>query len=514
MTEIDISRISVNHTTMGGMLAWHAAHRPLEIAVKCEDAEYSWQDLNGQVNQCSNALLALGLQAGDNVAVMMPNNAETIVLYLACARLGISVTPINYHLAGREVAHILGNSSAKAVLYHPEKKEIFAGLLGSGEVAAPASNVLEWGTAHTAFDELVAAASAESPPVPEITGEEIFFIGYTSGTTGFPKGCPQKHRRFVEHYRLTTHLYGDAAGESMLIPGPLFHEAPTLFAMAHLFVGGQLVIMPSFDPAKALSLVEQHRCAAIGFAVPTMLERMIECSSTADTSSVKFITVGGAPFHAKTMDATLALFPSAEIFEFYGATEIGLAATIGHRAEGRPGSCGRAVPGVSVCVLDENGAPVPAGTKGAVYMTPVLMMGYLNNEKATARGTVVINGVPWFTLGDVGYLDEAGYLYLVDRVSHMIISGGENIYPAEVEAALVDCPSVLDIAVVGAPDETWGETVVAVVVTNNPDLTVDDLRAFLDGRLAKFKWPRQMRIVSELPRTPSGKVQKHLIKLG
>lgn len=513
MTEIDLSRISVNHATMDGLLKWHAIHRPHEVAVICDAAEYSWVHLNAQVNRCSNAMLALGLESGDNVAVMIPNSAETIVLYLACAKLGTSVTPINYHLTGREVAHVITDSAAKAVLHHKDKQGVFDSLLGNAAISVPQSNVLEWGAGQSAFAEIMAQSSPEEPAVPAATGEEIFFIGYTSGTTGFPKGCPQQHRKFVEHYRLTTSVFGDTPGQPMLIPGPLFHEAPTLFAMAHLLVGGQLVIMPSFDPEKALSLIEEHRCEAVGFAVPTMLDRINEIDSSADTSSLKFVTVGGAPLHAKTMEATLMTFHSAELFEFYGATEIGLATTIGHRAEGRPGSSGRAVPGVSVCVLDDNGTPVPAGTRGSVYMTPLLMLGYLNNEKATSAGTVVINGVSWFTLGDVGYVDEEGYLYLVDRKSHMIISGGENIYPAEVEAALTEHPDILDVAVVGAPDEKWGETVVAVVVSKDPALTVETLRTFLDGRLAKYKWPRQIRHVKELPRTPSGKVQKHRIVL-
>ena len=299
----------------------------------------------------------------------------------------------------------------------------------------------------------------------------------------------------------------------MLIPGPLFHEAPTLFLLAHLFAGGTIVLMPAFDPRQLLSAVEAHRCTSIGFAVPTMLDRVNEVHDTHDTSSVRQITTGGAPLHGTTLDATLETFPNAELFEFYGATEIGLATTVAHRAEGHPGSCGRAFPGISVAIFDDAGGPLDAGERGLVYITPVLMEGYLNNDAATQAGTVVHAGVRWFTLGDVGFLDENRYLHLVDRKTHMIISGGENIYPAEVEAALMDHPGVRDVAVVGAPDERWGETVVAVIVADDPAPTLDELRQFLEGRLAKYKWPRRLERLAELPRTPSGKVQKHRIVL-
>src|SRR5699024_8777271 len=234
-------------------------------------------------------------------------------------------------------------------------------------------------------------------------------------------------------------IYPHRPGEMMLIPGPLFHEAPTLFALAHLFMGGSLIVMAAFDPAEALRQIQDNRCTAIGFAVPTMLDRMADVTEDFDTSTVTMIATDGAPLHTETMQRTLSFFPNSQLHEFYGATELGLAANIEHRSQGRQGSCGRPVPGVSIVVLDENNTPVPAGEKGTVYVTPRLMDGYLGNDEATRAGTVHHNGVEWFTLGDIGILDD-GFLYLVDRESHMIISGGENIYPAEIEAALIEHP--------------------------------------------------------------------------
>jgi acyl-CoA synthetase (AMP-forming)/AMP-acid ligase II len=512
VVDLDLSQTAVDHTTMGGMLRWQAVHRPDDVAVVCGGEDHTWAGLNEEVNRCAHALHGLGLVGGDNVAVMMANSIDYVVLYLAAAKIGVSVTPINSHFAGREVAHVINDSAATLVLHDVARSELLGSLVRDGSLSLPADRVLSWSGPDSTFGALTRDATAAEPTIV-ITGDERFFIGYTSGTTGFPKGCVQTHRKFVAHYRLSATHYAHGPGEVMLIPGPLFHEAPTLFLLAHLFAGGTIVLMAAFDPRQMLRDIEHHRCTSIGFAVPTMLDRVNEIGETHDTSSVRQITTGGAPLHGTTLDATLATFANAELHEFYGATEIGLATTVAHRAEGRAGSCGRAFPGISVAIFDDAGEPVGAGERGLVYITPLLMEGYLNNPAATEAGTVVHGGVRWFTLGDVGFIDEERYLHLVDRKSHMIITGGENVYPAEVEAALMDHPGIRDVAVVGAPDERWGETVVAVIVADDPAPTLDEIRQFLEGRLAKYKWPRRLERLAELPRTPSGKVQKHRIVL-
>lgn len=511
MRGIDISSIDVDHTTMGGMLRWHAAHRPDDVAVVCAGKIRTWEQLNSAVNQCANALLSSGLEPGANVAVMMSNRLECLDVYFACAKTGMSVTPINYHFAAAEVAHVVNDSNAEAIVFDSGKTELFQAMSATGDIDLPRNRMWEVGGESSAYERIIASAGGQEPRTPPITGEEVFFIGYTSGTTGFPKGCVQKHRKFVEHYRLSAAAYPHRPGETMLIPGPIFHEAPTLFTLAHLFMGGTIVLMPKFDASDALRQVELHRCTAIGFAVPTMLDRISEVGNTADTSSVKTITTGGGPLFRETIERTLSVFKNAELNEFYGATEIGLVTDIRHRAQGRPGSCGRPVPGMSVVVFDDDGEPLGPDQKGLVYVSPLLMEGYLNNKAATDEGTLLRNGVQWFTLGDIGFIDKDGFLHLVDRKSHMIISGGENVYPAEVEAALIQHPDVDDVAVLGAPDAKWGETVVAVVVTDNDQLSLEDLREFLDGKLARYKWPRQIQQMDELPRTPSGKIQKHRI---
>lgn len=494
---------------MGGMLRWQALYQPDRIAVICGDERLTWFELNARVNRCSNALLDRGVRKGDRLAVLLPNSATYLEVYLACAKLGVVAVPINYHLTVREIAYVLGDSAASAVIYDSTKQDVMTQAIEqAGESIGPARRLVAGNGYEGARD-----AAADTEPSETITGDEVFYLGYTSGTTGFPKGCLQLHRRFVEHYRLCQAIYPHSPDDTILIPGPLFHEAPTLFALAHLFAGGAVVVMGAFDPAECLRLVEAERCTFIGFAVPTMLDRLTRLSGRFDTSSVRCITTGGAALHDHIATRTLELFPRSELHEFYGATEIGLAATIDHRKEARIGSCGRPVAGMSVAVFDHDGRePLRRGQIGPVYVAPRMMVGYLDNDAATADGTIEYGGVGWFTLGDLGYLNDEGYLYLVDRKSHMIITGGENVYPVEVEGVLLEHPDVTDVAVLGIPDDEWGEIVAAVVVTDNRALTIEDVRTFCEGKLARYKMPRLLRLADELPRTPSGKITKHVLR--
>lgn len=490
---------AVDHTTMGGMLRWQATYRPNAIALKCGDETLTYRELNDRVNQTANGLLARGVKTGDRLAILLPNRVEYIELYLACAKLGIMATPVNYALAAREVGYVLDNSRAVALVHDPAK----AAMVGDVLASRPHLTVLA--------AESVRVPASDEPKV-RITGEEPFFLGYTSGTTGFPKGCVQLHRSFVNHYKLGARLYPHAPDDVMLIPGPLFHEAPTLFSLAHLFAGGTIVILKGFEEKVALETIARERCTSIGFSVPTMLDRMAAAYDGQNLDSVRSIITAGAPLHGPTIEKTLAIFPRAELNEFYGATEIGLATNIRHREEGRPGCCGRPFPGISLMVFDDAGEPVATGQTGTVFISPMMMEGYLDNEAGTRACVVQHGGVSWFTLGDMGYLDEGGYLHLVDRRTHMIISGGENIYPAEVESVLASHPDVTDVAVIGLPDDKWGEAVTAVVVSTRTDLSLAEIRAHCDGQIARYKMPKALQLVTDLPRTPSGKVQKHILR--
>jgi acyl-CoA synthetase (AMP-forming)/AMP-acid ligase II len=511
----DLRVYRVDDSTMGGMLRWHALHRGGRTAVVCGGDRRTWRELNAGANRLANALTELGLAEGDRVAVLLSNCVEYVEIFQGVAKLGMTVTPVNFHLAADEVAFILDDCEAQALIYDATKANLIHQLDASGRLHVPEAKRIALGTADEpvkAYAQLVAGA-ADTEPKVDIDGAEPFFQGYTSGTTGFPKGCVQTQTAFVDHYKRGLLAYRYGAPEVMLIPGPLFHEAPALFTLGHLFFGGTVVVLPAFTPEAALEAIERERCSVIGFAVPTMLDRITACHDDRDISSVRRIITAGAPLRLETMDATLDMFSSAELHEFYGATEVGLVTDVGHRAHRNRGcTAGQPVPGVGLLILEDDGEVVAPGDVGLVFISPLMMEGYYKREEATAETTRSFDGVTWFTLGDMGYLDKEGYLYLVDRRSDMIITGGENVYPTEVENVLSRHAAVADVAVIGLPDPEWGEAVTAVIVPAGEMPTLNDIKDFCADKLARYKVPKRVEQASELPRTASGKVQKHELR--
>jgi acyl-CoA synthetase (AMP-forming)/AMP-acid ligase II len=496
--------------SMAAMLRWQARHRPDAIAISCGDQHRTYAALDDRSERIAAGLLARGLVPGDRVAVLMANCVEYLEIYQAGARSGLTLVPVNPALTGPEIEYILADSGAVLLIAD-------AGLVSSADSGAapgvttglPAVTV---GGPDDEFEKLIASAVVPGS-WPDPGPEAVFFQGYTSGTTGRPKGCVQTQGAFVGHYRRSFALYRHDDQDVMLMPGPLFHEAPALFSLAQLFYGGTVLLLPRFDAEDAIAAIEQQHATTIGFAVPTMLDRMIPVAAGRDTGSLRSIVVAGAPLHPDTMDGVLQAFPRSQLHEFYGGTEIGIITDIEHRAQREHGSSvGTPVPGFDVLLLDDDDRPVPAGEIGQIYVTPVMMAGYHGRPEATAAATRTVGGAAWLTLGDLGRLDEHGHLHLVDRKSHMIITGGENVYPAEVEAVLASHPGVADVAVIGLPDATWGEAVTAVITAGGDPPGLEELRAFARTRLAGYKTPRRLVLVAEIPRTASGKILKHRLR--
>jgi len=491
----------VSDESMPGMLRWQARHRPDAVAVVCGDQRRTYAELDARSERIAAGLLGRGLAGGDRVAVLLANRVEYLEIYQAAARSGLTLVPVNPALTGPEIEYILADSGATLLI---AEAALAAGL-------ATGLPVITVGGPDDEFEKLITSAGLASGPDPG--PETVFFQGYTSGTTGRPKGCVQTLGAFVSHHRRSFAQYRHDDRDIMLMPGPMFHEAPALFSLAQLFFGGTVLLMPRFDAEAAVTAIEQQRATMIGFAVPTMLDRMIAVAPGRDTGSLRSIIVAGAPLHPDTLAGALRAFPSAELNEFYGGTEIGLVTSIGHRAQRQYGSSvGTPLPGMDVLLLDDDDQPVPAGEIGQVYVTPVMMAGYHGRPEATAAATRTVDGVAWLTLGDLGRLDEHGHLHLVDRKSHMIITGGENVYPAEVEAVLIEHPGVADVAVIGLPDPAWGEAVTAVVVPAGDPPGLEELRTFARTRLAGYKIPRRLEVVPAIPRTASGKIIKHVLK--
>ena len=499
----------VDDVSLGGMTRWNARYRPDHEALICGDRTATYAELSVRANRLAHALAAQGVQCGERVAVYLPNCIEYVEIYVAAAKLGFVVTPVNYMLTEREVGYILDDSGASALIYGREKRSVVDALREPGASATIPDLLVDVGEGGS-YESLLDAGRDDEPK--QVAPTEPFFQGYTSGTTGSPKGCLQTQRAFVDHFKRSLYHFDHRDDAVMLIGGPLFHEAPALFTLAQLFYGGTVVILPSFTPNAAMQAIQDHRCTMMGFAVPTMLDAM-NMLGEYDVSSLRQIVCGGAALRAPTITATLDRFRNADLFEFYGATELGLMTTINHRGATKPGSVGRPFPGIGLAVVGEDGERLSTGRRGQIYITPIMMEGYYNRPEKTAEDSLQIDGVSWFTVGDVGYLDDDGYLFIVDRKKHMIITGGENVYPTEVEAVLIEHPGITDVAVIGLPDEKWGEAVTAVVVAApGAEPSRADLQEFSVGRLAAFKIPKRVITVDALPRTPSGKVLKHVLR--
>ncbi len=504
---VDPRRVSVDDRSMGGMLRWAAANHPDRAAVICGDLRWTWRQLDERANRAANALLGLGIRPGDRVGLYFTNHPDYLALYLAAAKTGIVAATVNPALTASELGFILGDSGAVLVVTDAPRAPIVA-------QARPDLRALVVGAD---FDDLLTAADAGEPPV-QVEVDGPFYQGYTSGTTGFPKGCVQTHRAFVDHHWRCHDAFGSGYPDVMLIPGPLFHEAPALFALEHLMFGGTLVVLPTFTPEALLEAVAAHGCTLLGFAVPVMLARMCDLLEADpgryDVSGLRSIVVAGAPLLEDTLQTTLRAFPNAVLREFYGGTELGVVTSVDHRqCPERGRTAGIPLRGIATLILSPEGEILPPGEVGEVFASPVMMAGYHGRPDATAEAVRTFDGVDWISLGDLGFLDKDGYLYLVDRKKHMIISGGENVYPVEIENVLAEHRAVADVAVIGLPDARWGEKVTAVVVTaTGKNLTLDELDTFCRSRLAGYKIPKHLVVLDDLPRTPSGKVLKHVLR--
>jgi len=460
----------------------------------------TYRSLDQGANCVAQRLAALGVGHGDRVAVRMRNCAELFMVWNGCARLGALVVPVSYRLTAPEVAYIVGDSGAVVYLHDDQDQT----------TVPPSTGALR--AALTVNDESLWAG----PPVlprEEFRGTPVMLMPYTSGTTGRPKGIrrePPTPSREAPAWPVSE-FWGFRSDDVHLLCGPAYHTAPGMYAQMHLVEGATVVVMDGFDAAECLRLIETHRVTN-SHMVPANFIRILEIDwARHDVSSVRKILHAAAPCPVTVKRRIMEVFPPGSIWEYYGASE-GMATVISPEEWlGKPGSVGRPFPGVDIAILDESGAVLPPGEVGLVYITSRMGHGfeYHNDAEKTRKA--------WhgdmFTVGDLGRLDEDGYLFLADRRDDLVISGGVNIYPAEVEQCLAEHPDVVDAAVFGLPDERMGQRVHAVVEMR-PGATRDPaaLLAHLRPRLAEYKHPRSFEFVDRLPREPNGKVLKRRLR--
>jgi long-chain acyl-CoA synthetase len=485
--------------------------------IEPDGAEHRAGDLLERVNQLTHALRAMGLRDGDGIAALVPNGIAPVELSLAALQAGWYYTPVNWHFTAPEIAYIVGDSGAKA--FFMDERFARIGLAAADQAGVPAGARFSYGAVPgcTEVDALRAGQPTDLP-ADRTAGAAMH---YTSGTTGRPKAVRRPLSGLdpdVAADLLTGLLqfFGVTGGPPNvhLVTSPNYHTAVTMFGGTALGFGHTLVCMDSWDATRALELVERYRVTNTHM-VPTQFKRMLSLPegirNRYDVSSMRWLIHAAAPCPVPIKRAMLDWWGPC-VYEYYAATEGGGTIVTPQEWLERPGTVGKAWPMSEVMVADDNGDECPAGVPGTVYLKMGLEFEYKDDPEKTAAGR--LRG--FFTVGDIGFLDEDGYLFLRDRKSDVIISGGVNIYPAEIEAEIMTHPKVADVAVFGIPDEEWGEQVKAVVQPADGVPPSDELAAeiiaSLEGRLAKLKWPKSIDFIAEMPRDPSGKLLKRRLK--
>jgi acyl-CoA synthetase (AMP-forming)/AMP-acid ligase II len=495
------------------IVAAHAAAKPDAPALIDGDRTYSWREYLERRNRLAHALAGLGLRAGEHAIVYAPNSAEHLLAGAAVRAVGAIPVPMNHRLVAEEVAYILDDSDAAVVLVgDPFLATAEAVRAGAGRVRAWITVGRErrpW-AAHLAY--LVQAGDPAGVTM-DATGNVGGSMIYTAGTTGKPKGA---RRRAMEQAALLPRLqaFDLVRPHVHLVAGPLYHSAPGGFALyTHVF-GGTVVVMPRFDPEQALALIARHRVTST-FMAPILLKRIVDLPAAVrarhDLTSMQVIVMAAAPCPMKVKEDVLRVFGPV-LYEFYGSTELGVNTVL--RPEDvlrKPGSCGRAAPGIELAVLDGEGRPVETGEPGELFVRRY--EGVFDEYYKKPEATRQTQRGDWLSVGDVAWVDEDGFVYICDRLRDMVISGGVNIYPAEVEDVLHRHPAVHDVAVFGVPDDDWGERLHAAVQPRaDARVTADELIEFARGHLGGYKVPREVSFHQELPRDSAGKLLKRVLR--
>ena len=490
-------------------LANHAESIPEKPAVICNGEVLDFVTLSKRASRAANVFVDLGCKEGDRVAWMSFNSIAGAEIANGLRRAGLVIVPVNYRLRGPEIAFVVSDSGARIAAAGPDHVEVMAA--ATGEVAdavrfvAAADNVPPgW----ISYRDLMGRASEQFDGVG--AGGLGASMIYTSGTTGNPKGAWRPHGVEIANVLQVISIFELAQSDVHLVCGPGYHSGVAFFSALHQVLGSTVVLQPKFEAEDALDLIERHRVTTT-FTAPTLLHRLVDAQERRprDTSSLRALIIGAAPCPYVLKVRAEAMFGRV-LWEFYGATETGINTVLRPEDQMRkPGSCGTAVPGQEIRLVRDDGAEAAIGEPGQLMVRNNWQAEYFNRPDATSES--LHDG--FFSVGDVAYRDDEGYYYICDRRIDMIISGGVNIYPAEVEAVLHAHPAVMDAAVIGVPDDQWGESVKAIVQLR-PGMSVsgDELIAFCSERLAGYKKPRSVDFTDELPRDAAGKLLKRKLR--
>ena len=485
----------------------NAAPDKIFLLSEADGRRFTYQEFEAAVRRVASMLSANGIRKGDGVSLLLPNSAEYVIAYFACWRLGAVAGPINSLLKAQEISYVISNSDAKALLVNSDYLPLVDGI--RPEITTVQA-VITFDSEAEATEKFADDATSGLPPIPEVDSEDEAIIIYTSGTTGKPKGCLLTHANLITNAKQISSWLGFTERDRLLSVMPLFHmNAVSVTTMAALYAGGSTVVSPKFSASRFWQVISEYQITSFG-SVATMLSMLLSTYPKGvpeglRTDQLRFAMCGSAPVPAEVLKRFEETFHCL-VVEGYGLSESTCRSTFNPPDERRrPGSCGLPI-GNEMRVVDEDDREVPDGALGEIVLRGEnILKGYHKNPEATS--VAFRNG--WFHTGDVGYRDADGFYYIVDRKSDMIIRGGENIYPREIDEVLYQHPAIAAAAAIGVPDPLYGEEVAAFIVFKpGTEATEEEIIAFCSARLADYKCPKTIRIVEEIPKGPTGKLLK------
>jgi O-succinylbenzoate-CoA ligase len=495
---------------IGSMLRQRATVSPrLEAYVEpSTNVRMNYAEMNALANRCANLLTSLGIRAGDRVALLMPNSVEFCCLFYGAAKIGAVAVPLNTRLAAPEVDFILSDSGSKVVIYGEASATVVDAIKAETDSTCTVSDWVPAGGSIDSLGERLEAAAAKEP-TGEYGGADNLFIMYTSGTTGNPKGVVHTHDSVHSAASSWCSTIDVRYQDRLLLPLPMFHVAALTTVIFCAMRGASLISMPQFDAMKVWSLIVDER-VSIGGAVPAILNFMRQVPQFAELNApgFRYFITGGAPMPEALIKMYAA--KNIEVVQGYALTEScgGGTLLLSEDALRKAGSAGRATMFTDVRVRGDDGVISERGEGEVVIKSDILLKEYWNRPDAT-RGAFD-NG--WFRTGDIGEIDDEGYLYIKDRLKDMIISGGENIYPAEIESVIIGIPGVSEVAVIGLADEKWGEIACAIVVADQSEVSEQHIVEFCGTRLARYKLPKKVIFAEAIPHNPTGKILKRVLR--
>ena len=490
--------------TLGHIARRNARLNPGKLCLACGGEHYTFQQFNRRVNQLANALAGLGVGREDRVAYLNFNCHRSLEIKYALGKLGAVEVPLNFRLAGEEIVYIVNDAGAKVFMLGGEFRDLVASI--RGRLPQVEHFIAVGGGEGMADWDSFASAGRDEDPDVDVHEDDVVIQMYTSGTTGKPKGCMLTHRSVIEANYGMTGEWRISEDDVCIASQPIFHIATAGIAFATLFAGGTVVIQRSFNPVQLMEYIQNYRATYTGL-LPQAARMFLTHPDLGryDLSSLRFFVTAYEPDLIRKAGEVLG----CEILEYYGSTETTANVTFNNHTRAKfqkTTSCGREARNVEVKIVDDNGLEVPVGKVGEIVVRGASnMKGYWKLPEATAE--TIKNG--WLHTGDMAYMDEDRYLYIVDRKKDMIRSGGENIYCKEVEDVIYTHPAVYEAAVLGVPDDRWGETVKAVVaLKEGAQVTGEEIIEHCKKYLASYKKPTSVDFVKALPRNSSGKVVK------